>query len=135
MASLANEEKDGVHDSGAVQHGGHENVVTRTVDERDVSEELELAAAAGSVARELVLFVAARRAVAARPRTLLVVALVDLGVGVAELDGDVALLLVLEANGEHARERLDDCRLAVGDVADRAYQNEIKYDSRSKQNK
>lgn len=31
------EEECGVHDGGTVEHGGHENVVTRAVDERDVA--------------------------------------------------------------------------------------------------
>ena len=48
------------------------------------------------------------------------IALVDLGVGVAELDGDVPLELVLEPDGLHARDGLHHRRLAVGDVADGA---------------
>ena len=32
-----NEEESGVHDGGSVQHGRHENIVTGTIDERDVS--------------------------------------------------------------------------------------------------
>lgn len=32
-----NEEESGVHDGGSVQHGGHENIVTRAVDEGDVA--------------------------------------------------------------------------------------------------
>lgn len=32
------EEEGGVHDGGTVEHGSHENVVARAVDERDVSE-------------------------------------------------------------------------------------------------
>jgi hypothetical protein len=44
----------------------------------------------------------------------------DLRIGVAELDGDVALELVLEPNGQDARNGLDNRRLSVGDVTNRS---------------
>jgi hypothetical protein len=44
----------------------------------------------------------------------------DLRIGVAELDGDVALKLVLKPNGQDARNGLDDRRLSVGDVTNRS---------------
>jgi len=53
------EQENGVHDGGTVQHCGHENVVAWTVDERNVPEELEFATAVGPFAWELVVFVAA----------------------------------------------------------------------------
>src|SRR6266403_996780 len=44
------EKKCGVHDCCAVQHGSHENVVPRTVDERDVTDELHPVSATWSFA-------------------------------------------------------------------------------------
>ena len=73
---------------------------------------------ARSVARGRVLLRRAVRLVAPRPRAVWVLGLVDLGVGVPELDRDVPLELVLEADGLDARDGLDDRGLAVGDVAD-----------------
>lgn len=105
-----------VHDGRAVEHRGHEDVVPRAVDERDVPDQAHGRAA--QLARRRVLLAGAVRAVAARP--LARGALEDLGVGVAELDGDVALELVLESHRLHAADGLDDGRLAVRDVADRA---------------
>lgn len=49
-----------------------------------------------------------------------VVALVDLGVGVTKLDGDVADQLVLESDSLDTRDGLDDGGLSVSDVADGA---------------
>ena len=71
-------EKRGVHDRGAVKHGGHENVVPGTVDERDVADELHPVTAPGSLAWRVVLLVRAMRAVVSRPRTSLVFAFVNL---------------------------------------------------------
>ena len=51
------EEKRGVHDRRAVQHGGHENVVAGAVDERDVADELHSVSAAWPLARRVVLLV------------------------------------------------------------------------------
>lgn len=36
-----NEEESGVHDGGTVQHGSHQNIVTRAIDERDMTEKDE----------------------------------------------------------------------------------------------
>jgi len=74
-----NEEKRGVHDRGAVQHGGHENVMPGTVDERDVADELHPVTAPGSLAWRVVLLVRAMRAVVSRSRTSLAFAFVNLG--------------------------------------------------------
>ncbi|OSS54826.1 hypothetical protein B5807_01369 [Epicoccum nigrum] len=115
-----NQQQGGVHDGGARQHGAHQNVVAGAVDERDVALEAVLALAALALAGGVDLLLALVGPVACRARALGVVALVDLGVGVAELDGDVALELVLEADRLHARDGLDHGRLAVGDVADGA---------------
>jgi len=87
-----------------------------------------------SLARKRIGFVAATGAVAARPGTLLTITLVNLGVGIAELDGNVSLQLVFEAHslqrgvrgrtiGEaylNARNSLDDSGLAVGYVSNGA---------------
>ena len=53
---------------------------------------------------------------ARRPGTIGVITLVDLGVGITQLDGDVALQLVLEPHSLHLGNRLDDRRLPVGDM-------------------
>ena len=55
---------------------------------------------------------------ACRPRALGVVALVDLCVGITQLDGDIPLQLVLETNRLHLRDGLDDGGLPVSDVTD-----------------
>lgn len=49
-----NEQQCCVHDSGTVQHGSHENVVPRAVDEGHVTHADELAFTAGASAREAV---------------------------------------------------------------------------------
>lgn len=55
---------------------------------------------------------------ACRARALRAVALVDLGVGITQLDGDIALQLVLETDGLHLRDSLDNGGLSVSDVTD-----------------
>lgn len=55
---------------------------------------------------------------ARRARALGAVALVDLGVGITQLDGDIALQLVLETDGLHLRDGFDDGGLSVSDVTD-----------------
>jgi hypothetical protein len=47
----------GVHDRGTVQHGGHENVVARAIDERDVPDELHARIASRPLARRALLLV------------------------------------------------------------------------------
>ena len=76
------QQEGGVHDGRSVQHGGHEDVVSGTVDERDVPDQPEVAAAGRPAAREAVLLGGAGRDVASGPRTLLVVAFEHLGVGI-----------------------------------------------------
>ncbi len=92
------EEESGVHDGGTVQHGGHEDVVAGAVDEGDVPHKAHHALAVGVVALEHVLLVAAVRAVAAGLLSEPLVGFVDLGVGIAQLDGDVSHQLVLETH-------------------------------------
>ena len=43
------EEQGGVHDGGAVQHGGHKNVVAGTIDKADVSHQTVFVAVHGKV--------------------------------------------------------------------------------------
>jgi len=141
------EEQCGVHDGGAVQHRGHENVVARAVDEGYVSDELHAVSASGSFAGRIGFLVGAIRAIAARSRASFVFAFVYLaekekssttqngkkkkekekpkrthfGICVAELDRDVSDELVLESDSHDARDRLYDRRLSVGDMADSAW--------------
>jgi hypothetical protein len=106
-----------VHHRRPVEHRRHQDVVPRAVHEGDVPNERHAGPAV--LTRGGVFFAGAVRAVARG--ALASGALVDLCVGVAQLDGDVALELVLEAHGLHARDGFDDGGLAVGDVADGAY--------------
>ena len=76
------------------------------------------AGAAIALAGRVNLLLALVAPIAARPRAVRAVALVDFGIGVAELDGDVADQLVLEADGLDTRDGLDDSRLAVSHVTD-----------------
>ena len=113
---LTDEQERGVHDGGAVQHRGHQDVVTGAVDEADVTNQV----VAEAVHDERVLLGRPHRGVARRPLALGVVAAVDLGVGIAELNGDVALELILTPDGVDAGQSLDDGRLAVSHVTDGA---------------
>ena len=63
-----------------------------------IPDDLHHAAAPGTLARESVDLVAGLGAVAVRARARIIVALVDLGVGVPETDRNVALKLILEAD-------------------------------------
>jgi hypothetical protein len=51
--------------------------------------------------RRVDLLVTAVALVARRPRARGIVALVDLGIGITQLDGDIALQLILETDGLH----------------------------------
>ena len=113
---LTDEQERGVHDCSAVKHRGHQDVVTGAVDEADVANEV----VAEAVHDERVLLGRAHRGVTGRPLALGVVAAVDLGVGVAELDGDVALQLVLEPDGVDTGQGFDDGRLSVSHMTDGA---------------
>jgi len=72
------EEKGGVHDGGARQHGAHENVVTGAVDEGNVSKQTVCTSASISLTWRIDLLVTLVTPVASRARALFVVALVDL---------------------------------------------------------
>jgi hypothetical protein len=119
------EEKGGVHDGGARQHGAHENVVTGAVDEarrlsdtatvssmssnsRNVSKQTVCTSASISLTWRVDLLVTLVTPVASGARALVVVALVDLCVCVTELDGDVSLQLVLETDSLDTGDGLDD---------------------------
>jgi hypothetical protein len=119
------EEKGGVHDSGARQHGAHENVVTGAVDEagrlsdtatvssmcgysRDVSKQTVCTSASISLTWRVDLLVTLVTPVASGARALFVVALVDLCICVTELDGNVSLQLVLETDSLNTGDGLDD---------------------------
>ena len=104
-----NEEQGSVHDGGPVQHGGHQDVVAGAVHEADVPHQVVLE----PVHQEAVLLGRAGRGVAHGSLALGVVGLVDLGVGVAELDRDVPLQLVLEPDRVDTRQSLDHRGLAV----------------------
>eukprot|EP00406_Dinophysis_acuminata_P025596 CAMPEP_0179349176 /NCGR_PEP_ID=MMETSP0797-20121207/74097_1 /TAXON_ID=47934 /ORGANISM="Dinophysis acuminata, Strain DAEP01" /LENGTH=496 /DNA_ID=CAMNT_0021064033 /DNA_START=366 /DNA_END=1852 /DNA_ORIENTATION=+ len=113
------EEERGVHHRGAVQHGRHENIVAGAVHEGHVP--LEPPVALELVAGDDVLLRAPEGRVAVRRGHLRVVQLVDLRVRVAELDGDVTLFLLLEADGVDPAEGPHHRGLAVRHVADGAH--------------
>lgn len=83
-----------------------------------MSEQSVPSSAAFSLAWRVDLLLTLVTLVASRTRAGLVVALVDLGIGITQLDGDVSLQLVLETDSLHLRDSLDDRRLSVSDVSD-----------------
>ena len=93
----SNKQQRRVHDSCTGKHGSHEHIVTGAIDERHVSHEEERAAAARVLASLFVGRLGAEGKVALRRLTL--EALVELSVGVTELDGNVTDLLLLMLNG------------------------------------
>ena len=76
--SLTNQQQRCVHHSRAIEHGGHEDVVARTVHKGDMSKQLESSTTAHSVTGEGVGGGAATRPVVGRPRTPLIVTPVHL---------------------------------------------------------
>ena len=72
------EEKSSIHDGSTVKHGGHENVVTGAIDERDMANELHTRVTARTFAGRVVFLVRTVRLVTTWPRAGLVFALVDL---------------------------------------------------------
>ena len=70
-----------------------------------------------ALARRVDLLLTLVTPVACRARALGVVALVDLCVCVTKLDRNVPLQLVLETDGLHTGDSLDNRTLSVGDVA------------------
>jgi hypothetical protein len=95
--------------------------LTRAVDKRHVPQQLHFRPLEpGHIARGRVLLGRPIRAVGPRARARRVGRAIYFGVGVPELDRDVALQLVLEAHGLHAGDGFDDGGFAVGDVADGA---------------
>jgi hypothetical protein len=136
------EEEGGVHDGGTVEHRRHENVVTGAVDEGDVTvqkddvqasvssllerteekgmkdadnapKKLHRSSTSRNLTRRVVLLITAVTPETPRPLARLVLALVDLGVGVTELDGDVTLEFVLETDGVNSRDGLNSLRFSV----------------------
>jgi hypothetical protein len=101
------EENGGVHDGGAVQHGGHENVVARAVDEGDVAAEFVAATAFDE-------FVGMGTAAASEEWTsgsgggVNARALIYFGIGVTQFDGNVSFEFGFEADRLHARKRFDN---------------------------
>lgn len=90
--------------------------MTGAVDEADVTDEV----VPESIHDERVLLGRPHRRVAGRPLAFGIVAAIDLGVGIAELDGDVSLQLVLEPDGVDAGQSFHDGRLSVSDMTDGA---------------
>ena len=117
----SDEEEGAVHDSGAVEHCGHEDVVAWAINEADVAHERH-----GAVletrggARRRVMHGGGVGGKAVGTGYVRVLAHVQLGVGIPKLDGDVALQLILETHGLHPAQSLHNCGLPVRHVAYRA---------------
>lgn len=94
--------------------------MTRAIDKRDVAKESVGTAAAIALASRVDLLVTLVASEAGRAGALLIVALVNLCVGVTKLDGNVADKLVLETDGLDAGDGFYDGGLSVSDVADGA---------------
>ena len=90
-----NEQERGIHDSSTVEHGRHENIMTGTVDERNVAHELPGATFVGKCVG---MIRAARRVAARAARAVGALQAINLCVGIPELDCDIALKLVLETD-------------------------------------
>ena len=103
------EKQRSVHDGSSVQHGGHQNVVTGTVNEADVTHKTVFKA----IHLEDVFLSRACRCVTHWTLTPGVFTLVDFGVGITQLDGDISLKFILEPNSVDTRECLDHRGLAV----------------------
>ena len=146
-----NQEEGSIHDGGSVQHGGHENVVSGTIDKTDVTSEavfhaiffkgIGMAGTTGSVRG----FGTAhgrrhgrhsrcggsgvglggcrigwsRRFFRSSRRIGTGNALVDFGIGVSQLNGNVTFQFVLETDRLHSTNGFDDGRLSVSDVTNR----------------
>lgn len=82
-----------------------------------MSQQSICATASLALAWRVDLFVALVTPEAARSWALLVVALVNLCVGITKLDGNVSYQLVLESDSLDARNGLDDRGLSVSDMA------------------
>lgn len=113
-----NEKQGSIHDSGSGQHSAHENIVTRTVHERDVSLQPICAFASFPLARWIDLLLALVGSVARRPGAVRIIALVYFRIGITQLDCDIPLQLVLESHGLDPRNGLYYRTLSVGDVTD-----------------
>lgn len=90
-----------VDEAGGVLVMGHE-ANGRALDVRDMTEQTVGATTAFSLTGRVNLFLRFERSVASWPRALRVVTLVDLCVGITQLDGNVSLQLVLESDSLHA---------------------------------
>lgn len=88
------------------------------VDLRDVSKQPVCAGASFPLARGVHLLLTLVTPEASWSRAVLKVALVNLRIRVTELDGNVALQLVLEADSLDTRNSLHNSGLSVSDVAD-----------------
>lgn len=92
-----NEQQRRVHDSRTSKHGSHKHIVTRAIDERNVSHEEERASTIRILTSLLVRRLGSEGKVALRRLTLK--ALVKLRISVTELDGNVTNLFLLVLNG------------------------------------
>ena len=94
--------------------------MSRTVNKADVAQQPVPASASRSLAWRINFLFALETSVTRRPRALFIVALVDLCIGVPELDGNVPFQFVFEPDCLYSRYGLDDSGLPVGDMPDRA---------------
>mmetsp|Transcript_5189 Transcript_5189/g.32578 ORF Transcript_5189/g.32578 Transcript_5189/m.32578 type:complete len:420 (-) Transcript_5189:290-1549(-) len=115
-----NEQQRSIHDRGPVQHGSHENIVSRTVHERHVTQKFHpFTFPSGHFTHRIVFLAASVRPIALRSRARLVLALVDFCIGIAKLDGDIPFQFVLEPHGVHAGNGFYHGGFPMGHVSDR----------------
>ena len=91
--------------------------MTRTVDEANMAQEPIFPGATWSFAWRIHFLLALVASITGRSRTLLIVTLVDLCVGITEFDGDIPLQLIFEPDGLYARYGLNNGGFAVSDMA------------------
>mmetsp|Transcript_7074 Transcript_7074/g.11916 ORF Transcript_7074/g.11916 Transcript_7074/m.11916 type:complete len:462 (-) Transcript_7074:120-1505(-) len=105
-----------VHDRGARQHGGHEDIVTGAVDEGDVPEEEQVALTLLALGVVLLARLVGLEALGGRALG----ALVELRVGVPQLDRDLPDFLLVMSDRVDSGHCFHEGRFAVGHMADGA---------------
>ena len=84
------QQKCSIHNRSAGQHGAHQDVVARAVDERHMPQQSIRPLTSFPLTRRIDFLLTLERAIACRPRTLLVVTLIDLRIRISEFDSDVS---------------------------------------------
>lgn len=94
------EQKSSVHDSCSCKHGGHQNIVSRTIDERNMSHELKGSATIGSGALNHVRFARTERLEALWRGA--VWTLIQLCIGVSKFNCNVSISFFVVTNSVYS---------------------------------